>query len=55
VPDGLDVDIRGVTASVGVATAPVHARDPDGLFRAADAAMYVVKRSGRNGVAVAGE
>jgi GGDEF domain-containing protein len=38
-----------------VATAPRHAADPDGLFRAADAAMYDVKRRQRNGVAVAGE
>jgi diguanylate cyclase (GGDEF)-like protein len=52
-PDGLDVDIRHVTASLGVATAPTHATDADGLFRAADAAMYVVKRGARNGVAVA--
>jgi diguanylate cyclase (GGDEF)-like protein len=52
-PDGLDVDISGVTASVGVATAPRHAADADGLFRAADAAMYVVKRAQRNGVGVA--
>jgi diguanylate cyclase (GGDEF)-like protein len=53
VPDGLDVDISGVTASIGVATAPRHATEPDALFRAADAAMYAVKRSARNGVAVA--
>jgi diguanylate cyclase (GGDEF)-like protein len=53
VPDGLEVDITGVTASLGVATAPRHALDPDGLFRAADAAMYDVKRRRRNGVAVA--
>jgi diguanylate cyclase (GGDEF)-like protein len=52
-PDGLDVDIRHVTASVGVATAPVHATDADGLFRAADTAMYRVKRGARNGVAIA--
>lgn len=52
-PDGLDVDIRHVTASLGVATAPVHATDADGLFRAADAAMYRVKRGTRNGVALA--
>lgn len=55
VPDGLDVDIADVTASLGVATAPRHAADPDGLFRAADAAMYDVKRRRRNGVAVAAE
>ncbi len=54
VPDGLAVDIAAVTASLGVATAPRHASDPDGLFRAADAAMYDVKRRQRNGVAVAG-
>ncbi len=52
-PDGLEVDIREVTASVGVATAPRHASDADGLFRAADAAMYDVKRRRRDGVAVA--
>jgi diguanylate cyclase (GGDEF)-like protein len=52
-PDGLDVDIRGVTASIGVATAPEHATDADGLFRAADVAMYTVKRGRRNGIAVA--
>jgi diguanylate cyclase (GGDEF)-like protein len=54
VPDGLDdVDIRDVTASLGVATAPRHATDPDGLFKAADAAMYAVKHRRRDGVAVA--
>jgi diguanylate cyclase (GGDEF)-like protein len=53
-PDGMAVDIRDVTASLGVATAPQHATDADGLFRAADAAMYAVKRTARNGVAVAG-
>ena len=54
-PDDLEVDITGVTASLGVATAPRHARDPDGLFRVADMAMYAVKHRRRNGVAVAGE
>ena len=53
-PDDLAVDIADVTASLGVATAPRHATDPDGLFRAADAAMYAVKRRRRNAVAVAG-
>ena len=52
-PDGLDVDIRDVTASLGVATAPRHATDADGLFKAADAAMYAVKHRRRDGVAVA--
>ena len=53
-PDGLDVDIRSVTVSIGIATAPMHAGNPDGLFRAADGAMYAIKRAGRDGVAVAG-
>lgn len=52
-PDGLTVDISVVTASVGVATFPTDAANADDLFRAADAAMYRVKTSGKNGVAVA--
>ncbi|MCU0625574.1 MAG: diguanylate cyclase, partial [Gemmatimonadaceae bacterium] len=43
-----------VTVSIGVAAAPDHASDPEGLFAAADRAMYHVKRRGRDGVAVAG-
>jgi diguanylate cyclase (GGDEF)-like protein len=50
-PDGMTIDIRDVTASLGVATAPQHATDADGLFRAADAAMYAVKRRAQNGLA----
>lgn len=53
-PGALDVDVSGVTASIGVATFPEHACDADGLFRAADTAMYAVKRRGRNGVALPG-
>lgn len=49
--DGLD--ISGVTASVGVAVYPEHAGNAEGLFRAADAAMYTVKRGGKNAVALA--
>ena len=52
-PDGMDVDLSQLTASVGVATYPEHAADAAGLFRVADAAMYVVKRGRKNGVAVA--
>jgi diguanylate cyclase (GGDEF)-like protein len=48
--DGLDIDVSAVTASVGVATFPDHASTADGLLSAADAAMYAVKRSGKNGV-----
>jgi diguanylate cyclase (GGDEF)-like protein len=51
--DGTDVDLSAITASVGLATFPDHAEDATGLFRAADAAMYAVKRNGKNGVSVA--
>jgi two-component system, cell cycle response regulator len=37
-----------VTCSVGVATFPDAGRDWDGLFKAADEALYVSKRTGRN-------
>ncbi len=50
---GEDVDLSRVTASVGLATFPVHATDAEGLFRQADAAMYAAKRSGKNRVSVA--
>jgi diguanylate cyclase (GGDEF)-like protein len=52
-PDGLDVDITALTASIGIATAPPHVADPDALFRAADGAMYAIKRKQRDGVEVA--
>jgi diguanylate cyclase (GGDEF)-like protein len=52
--DGHDVDISGVTASIGVAVFPDHAADADGLFFAADEAMYETKRRGKNGVTLAG-
>ena len=42
-----------VTASIGVATFPDHAADAESLFRIADAAMFAVKRSTKNGVAAA--
>jgi diguanylate cyclase (GGDEF)-like protein len=54
-PDGYDVDISHLTACVGVATFPDNAPDADGLFRAADRAMYSVKFNGKNGVAVSAE
>ena len=50
-----DVDLRAVTASVGVAVHPEHGRDSSALFRAADAAMYDAKKRGRNRVVVAGD
>ena len=38
-------------ASLGIALWPEHATDPEGLLRAADAAMYAVKSQGRNNIA----
>ena len=52
--EGEDVDLSGVSASFGVASYPDHAADAETLFRAADSAMYSVKRSSKNRVALAG-
>jgi diguanylate cyclase (GGDEF)-like protein len=41
-----------ITVSVGVCTFPDHAQDEKQLFTNADAAMYVVKNRGRNGLCV---
>ena len=37
-----------VTCSIGIATFPEAGRDWDSLFKAADDALYVSKRSGRD-------
>lgn len=50
-PNGASV---AVTASLGVATFPEHG-SPEALFRAADAALYEAKRTGKNRVVAAGE
>lgn len=42
-----------LTVSIGIATRPQHGTDPDGLLRAADAALYRAKDAGRNRVATA--
>jgi len=55
-PIELDPDRRvEVGASVGIACFPRHGSVRRGLLQAADAAMYEVKRSGRNAVAMAFE
>jgi len=51
--EGNGVDLSTVTASVGVATFPDHATNSESIFKAADGAMYSVKRRGKNGVALA--
>lgn len=50
-PDGQPVTIR-VTCSIGVATFPESGDTWEELFKAADEALYVSKRSGRNRVTV---
>jgi diguanylate cyclase (GGDEF)-like protein len=48
--DGLDIHL---TASLGTATLPDVAETAEELIAAADAAMYRVKNSGKNGIAAA--
>jgi diguanylate cyclase (GGDEF)-like protein len=43
-----------ISASIGLATLPEIADSAEGLLQAADAAMYHVKMSGKNGIHVAG-
>jgi two-component system, cell cycle response regulator len=45
-------DVR-ITASIGIASYPVHATTPDRLERLADSALFVAKRAGRNRIEVA--
>jgi len=44
---------RGITASFGIATFPVHGSTPEELLERADAAMYLSKRRGGNAVSSA--
>jgi len=44
-----------ITASFGVSSFPADGIESHGLIQAADAALYVAKRSGRNRVAAAGD
>lgn len=50
--DGRDRDGR-LSISVGVATFPDDATEPEALVRAADSALYAAKRSGRNRIVLA--
>ena len=43
-----DGPLDSVTCSVGIATFPEAGADWEALFKAADEALYVSKRSGRN-------
>lgn len=43
--------VLSVTASIGVATLPVHGETPETLVAAADKALYAAKSAGRNRVA----
>jgi diguanylate cyclase (GGDEF)-like protein len=44
-----------VGASIGIALYPEHGSDPVTLQRTADSAMYLVKRAGKNGLAIHGQ
>src|SRR5262249_48031964 len=44
-----------ISASIGVASFPIHAMDPETLFLQADAALYEAKLGGRNRVCIASE
>lgn len=48
VPFSLDGADEYVTCSIGIACAPEHAQDEDGLMRNADLALYAAKAAGRS-------
>jgi diguanylate cyclase (GGDEF)-like protein len=45
-----ETECISITASIGVASCPQHARDKKSLLRLADETMYAAKRSGKNRV-----
>ncbi len=57
---GLEIPHQGhllpsVTASLGVAAFPSHASDAEGILEAADNALYMAKRTGRDRMVVSGD
>lgn len=44
-----------VSASIGMALFPEHARDELSLMKRADMAMYLAKRSGKNRARISGD
>lgn len=48
--EGTAIDVSRVTASLGVASSPRHARTAEALFQAADRAMYAAKTRRKNTV-----
>jgi diguanylate cyclase (GGDEF)-like protein len=44
-----------VSASLGISVAPTDGSDPETLLKKADEAMYVAKKSGKNGYSFANE
>ncbi len=48
-PIRIDADVFNVGASVGISLYPQHGTTAEELIRAADKAMYTVKRGGKNG------
>jgi diguanylate cyclase (GGDEF)-like protein/PAS domain S-box-containing protein len=50
-PFDIEGQLRSITTSVGVAISDGHEDDPDALLKKADEALYLAKRSGKNGFA----
>jgi diguanylate cyclase (GGDEF)-like protein/PAS domain S-box-containing protein len=48
-PFNIDGNIVHIAVSIGIALAPDHATDTDGLLKMADMALYSAKSGGRNG------
>ena len=47
--------LPSLTASLGVAEFPAHASDTEGILEAADNALYIAKRTGRDRMVVSGD